>query len=179
MLDEQMRKTQALTNYVRLLQNDVDPLEAARQAFGDLKQLRKNLESYVGQSSFHYALIKMAAEVAEKDYVARVLSPAESAARRGDFHLYMQRTTEARALLEEALRLDPNLALAHESVGLSYYRQGQREEAAKHYALAVRSEEHTSELQSPMYLVCRLLLEKKKKQNKLSSTTNLNKSSSV
>src|SRR5437762_10670933 len=29
-------------------------------------------------------------------------------------------------------------------------------------SLAVRSEEHTSELQSPMYLVCRLLLEKKK-----------------
>src|SRR5437879_3957947 len=28
---------------------------------------------------------------------------------------------------------------------------------------AHRSEEHTSELQSPMYLVCRLLLEKKKK----------------
>src|SRR5437762_9560868 len=27
----------------------------------------------------------------------------------------------------------------------------------------LRSEEHTSELQSPMYLVCRLLLEKKKK----------------
>src|SRR5437762_11194823 len=29
-------------------------------------------------------------------------------------------------------------------------------------SLAERSEEHTSELQSPMYLVCRLLLEKKK-----------------
>src|SRR5436189_2378373 len=29
----------------------------------------------------------------------------------------------------------------------------------------LRSEEHTSELQSPMYLVCRLLLEKKKKEN--------------
>src|SRR5437762_178568 len=28
-----------------------------------------------------------------------------------------------------------------------------------------RSEEHTSELQSPMYLVCRLLLEKKKKNS--------------
>src|SRR5437879_10787187 len=28
----------------------------------------------------------------------------------------------------------------------------------------LRSEEHTSELQSPMYLVCRLLLEKKKKK---------------
>src|SRR2546426_7018684 len=30
--------------------------------------------------------------------------------------------------------------------------------------LALRSEEHTSELQSPCNLVCRLLLEKKKKQ---------------
>src|SRR5437879_13510413 len=30
----------------------------------------------------------------------------------------------------------------------------------------LRSEEHTSELQSPMYLVCRLLLEKKKKNIK-------------
>src|SRR2546425_7127257 len=30
---------------------------------------------------------------------------------------------------------------------------------------AVRSEEHTSELQSLAYLVCRLLLEKKKKQH--------------
>src|SRR5437764_8643818 len=28
--------------------------------------------------------------------------------------------------------------------------------------ILVRSEEHTSELQSPMYIVCRLLLEKKK-----------------
>src|SRR2546425_1798951 len=35
----------------------------------------------------------------------------------------------------------------------------------------VRSEEHTSELQSLAYLVCRLLLEKKKKQNRTDSTT--------
>src|SRR5437762_8184236 len=32
-------------------------------------------------------------------------------------------------------------------------------------AVDERSEEHTSELQSPMYLVCRLLLEKKKNKN--------------
>src|SRR3989441_3834665 len=31
----------------------------------------------------------------------------------------------------------------------------------------IRSEEHTSELQSLAYLVCRLLLEKKKKRNKV------------
>src|SRR5437879_7000503 len=38
-----------------------------------------------------------------------------------------------------------------------------------------RSEEHTSELQSPMYLVCRLLLEKKKKKiQEIRIGTNMN-----
>src|SRR5437879_11550512 len=41
-------------------------------------------------------------------------------------------------------------------------KTGRRASSASH-AEASRSEEHTSELQSPMYLVCRLLLEKKKK----------------
>src|SRR5256885_2887949 len=36
-----------------------------------------------------------------------------------------------------------------------------------------RSEEHTSELQSPCNLVCRLLLEKKKKQNRRSRSVSL------
>src|SRR3712207_6986540 len=36
---------------------------------------------------------------------------------------------------------------------------------AERPALATRSEEYTSELQSRQYLVCRLLLEKKKKKN--------------
>src|SRR5258708_10532387 len=38
-------------------------------------------------------------------------------------------------------------------VGVGPFRSGERE---------IRSEEHTSELQSPDHLVCRLLLEKKK-----------------
>src|SRR5256885_9977639 len=37
--------------------------------------------------------------------------------------------------------------------------------ASRRGSLRDRSEEHTSELQSPCNLVCRLLLEKKKKQN--------------
>src|SRR2546426_2425288 len=43
-----------------------------------------------------------------------------------------------------------------------------RHAAARHHQRPAhgRSEEHTSELQSPCNLVCRLLLEKKKKNNK-------------
>src|SRR5256885_1115765 len=41
-----------------------------------------------------------------------------------------------------------------------------RDALLHHFQAQVRSEEHTSELQSPCNLVCRLLLEKKKKQYK-------------
>src|SRR2546426_7792825 len=44
-------------------------------------------------------------------------------------------------------------------MGMLFRVMGQRPELAQE-----RSEEHTSELQSPCNLVCRLLLEKKKKQ---------------
>src|SRR3712207_7981875 len=39
--------------------------------------------------------------------------------------------------------------------------------AGESFLIAPRSEEHTSELQSRQYLVCRLLLEKKKKLKRL------------
>src|SRR5205823_6722402 len=46
-----------------------------------------------------------------------------------------------------------------------------RARTARHRA---RSEEHTSELQSLAYLVCRLLLEKKKKRQRTQDTTQPN-----
>src|SRR5258707_7885807 len=46
------------------------------------------------------------------------------------------------------------------------------------YFVGDRSEEHTSELQSRQYLVCRLLLEKKKKKNKPLPTESIPNASS-
>jgi tetratricopeptide (TPR) repeat protein len=80
----------------------------------------------------------------EKDYTARVLTPAESAAIRGDFLLHTRRFTEARALLEEALKLDPKLAAAHESMGLMAYQQGNHEEAAKWLTQAIQLDSKSS-----------------------------------
>src|SRR4051794_41295274 len=45
--------------------------------------------------------------------------------------------------------------------------------AARRGGRAGRSEEHTSELQSPVHLVCRLLLEKKKKQVATTASTSV------
>src|SRR4051794_41617173 len=46
------------------------------------------------------------------------------------------------------------------------HRRERRRIAPRRRRLADRSEEHTSELQSPVHLVCRLLLEKKKNKKK-------------
>src|SRR5437879_7953491 len=61
----------------------------------------------------------------------------------------------------------------HPRVGIGCWKAGRKSCALRVCARRTafssrtpRSEEHTSELQSPMYLVCRLLLEKKKKIKK-------------
>src|SRR5437879_7079483 len=58
-----------------------------------------------------------------------------------------------------------NMLLGRTKVTMQYPEQKWDSSLPDHYRGA-RSEEHTSELQSPMYLVCRLLLEKKKHKKK-------------
>src|SRR5438552_13891802 len=58
-------------------------------------------------------------------------------------------------------------------VAIPTYRQPPGRSTRRHSASTAdrdRSEEHTSELQSPDHLVCRLLLEKKKKKKKNKTT---------
>src|SRR5437764_10481975 len=62
-------------------------------------------------------------------------------------------TTLFRSRLGHLEPLNPNERNKKDDDGLNVRRR-----------IETRSEEHTSELQSPMYLVCRLLLEKKKKK---------------
>src|SRR5437870_7057300 len=66
------------------------------------------------------------------------------------------------AMLMTSILLLGHLA-ASGSVGLA---EESRIERVAHRVALDRSEEHTSELQSRGHLVCRLLLEKKKKKNK-------------
>src|SRR5437762_5709371 len=82
----------------------------------------------------------------------------------------MDRSRRARLPAEQAAhhpgpaaRCGPRLPERHRSIHYEGRRQGLAVRAAR--IGRRRSEEHTSELQSPMYLVCRLLLEKKKRHS--------------
>ncbi len=136
--DENARTRPALSAYLRLVQADVDSVEAARRSFGDLDELQEKLEGYVSSSKMGRGpRMDAPAEIDDKAYSARELSPADSAAVRGSFLVASNRPYEAQALLEEALRLDPKNALAHESMGYLEFRRDKRELAKRWFEDAV------------------------------------------
>src|SRR5437762_11793435 len=77
----------------------------------------------------------------------------------------LARVRETDAQVQAWAFLDPDHALA-QARAADEWRLGGRPLGPRHgVPVGIRSEEHTSELQSPMYLVCRLLLEKKNKSS--------------
>lgn len=136
LLSERGRVEDLLTKYFHELDKNVTEKIAAQAALGDLKKFEKTLEGYVRQSAFKYISIKQPPDIDESKFQVRTLNAAESAAVRGDFHVYMKRPIEARALLEGALRADPGNALAHESLGLLALRQKDRAQAAQYFSKA-------------------------------------------
>src|SRR5690348_17482434 len=69
---------------------------------------------------------------------------------------------------------ESRLECTHTEIGspsrCSQFQWGKRCSTGSDFRMGARSEEHTSELQSPVHLVCRLLLEKKNKPT--GNTTN-------
>src|SRR5258708_34532717 len=73
--------------------------------------------------------------------------------------IYTLSLHDALPILLDASALDAALLLIETDAAVDLV-------GGRHPHVTKRSEEHTSELQSPDHLVCRLLLEKKKRNNK-------------
>src|SRR3712207_8683089 len=74
----------------------------------------------------------------------------------------LRKLRDAAGLTQEELASRSGLSAKN----ISDLERGARKHPYPHTVRSLRSEEHTSELQSRQYLVCRLLLEKKKKKIK-------------
>lgn len=131
-------RTTRVSDYARLLAQNIDPITAATRAFGDLKQLQTTLEGYVRQGSFQYLKLPGATDVDDTAFHAQAMTASQADAMRADFLAFDERTADARVLLDQVLKEDPNNVLAHETMGFLEFRERDLDEARNWYEQAVK-----------------------------------------
>src|SRR5260370_27652732 len=115
MLGEEARRKELMKNFFTAWGKSGNQLDAARETFGDMKQFGRRIESYARQGNFRIGVVKAGQQAADKSYTVRSVAPGEAIAVRGDFLTHHNRLDQARPVLEEALRTEPNLPFVRSS----------------------------------------------------------------
>src|SRR5258708_25201924 len=90
------------------------------------------------------------------------LFPYTTLFRSSSLRAYLQRTQYSVNAARRCRRQRGRVTMTKDTMHLAMFTANRPVATSREPAMACRSEEHTSELQSPDHLVCRLLLEKKK-----------------
>jgi len=130
-------RTHRVDDFLAQLKSGATPDEAARRTLGDPQALEDDLRNYINRFSFAAAVLAPPPDVDASSFELRSVSEAESLAMRADLMARDRHYTEAQAMLQQAMQLDPKLALAHEVMGFILIRQGKLNEATQRYAEAV------------------------------------------
>ncbi len=138
MMGDKGAHRERLSRFMEIAGTEKDPLATARAALGDLRQLATALGSYVHSVGFYMVPVPTSIDVSSRTFVARKLSAAEVLSVRGALHVAMRRFTDAKAVLEEAARLDPELPSVHESLALLALDQKELGEARRHVQDALK-----------------------------------------
>jgi Flp pilus assembly protein TadD len=127
----------SLQAYVNAMTKGATEEQAAALAFGDLKKLQTALFLYIGNSAFYYIKAPPPPEIPAADLQAHELSEAEVDAYRGGFAAVRGRTQEAIPVLEQAVKLDPKLALGYQYLGFAEFQDKKHAEALADFTRAI------------------------------------------
>jgi len=120
---------QLLATYLDALSHGAAGPEAAAKAFGDLGNMQKTLQKYIGNYEFYHLTAAAPPKIPDSDLQARPLPDAEVDAEMGGFAATRGHIQDAEPLLQNAIRLEPNLALARQNLALAEFFDGQMKEA--------------------------------------------------
>jgi len=126
-----------LQAYINAMTKGATEEQAAAQAFGKLQQLQAALFAYIGNAAFYYIKAPPPPEIPAGDLQVHELSEAEVDAYRGGFAAVRGRTQDAIPMLEEAVKLDPKLALGYQYLGFAEYEDHERAEALADFTRAI------------------------------------------
>jgi tetratricopeptide (TPR) repeat protein len=119
------------------------PVETAfKQAFEtDFKALEKELKQYIGRRSYPLSVKTFDEKLAlDTEMQSSTLTEAEGQFYLGDLLLHTFELDRAEKYLQQALKLDPELALAHASLGMLNVRRERFTEAREHLQRAVAAD---------------------------------------
>jgi Tfp pilus assembly protein PilF len=140
-----MSNAMKLSQFNTLLQQGTEQKKAFQQVFGDTAELEKKLDDYVHRLAFIAGAVNAPEMLNQKEFAVRTLSVAETESQLGSYHLWSRRLGEARRYIEQAVKDDPKLGLAHESMGFLDFEEGKDEQAAREFSQAY-------ELDNSLYL---------------------------
>ncbi|HME05499.1 MAG TPA: DUF1570 domain-containing protein [Bryobacteraceae bacterium] len=132
-----MRDKDLLNKYLHALHATDDPIEAAKQTFGDLKKFSEDLDRYVHRLAFLYQSVTLQSKMSEKDFSARTLSTAEGILAQVDYLLRSNHQPEALELLHEVEKIDAAAPGYHSEFGYYHFVKADYTNAEKEFQLAL------------------------------------------
>jgi tetratricopeptide (TPR) repeat protein len=133
------KKVPQLGTFVGLLRKNVPLNTAFREAFQtDYAGMQKELKNYLQQHTFRGQVVTFERKL-EFDAEMQItpINEAEAQAYLGDLLYHIHRPEDAKVTLEQALALDPKLAMAHASLGMVFVGQKKFGEAKEQLQQAV------------------------------------------
>ena len=133
-------RVEQLAKFVQLLSSDMAVDRAFQQAFETpFDVMEKDLRNYIRRDRYSVVRGHFEKKIElDTNVEATQLTEAEAQAYLGDLLLHSNRK-DAYTYLERAVKLDPNLAMAHASLGMAYFREGKIKEAHASLERAVAS----------------------------------------
>src|SRR5262249_16956185 len=126
---------QKMKEFVDALNQSDNEKTAFEKTFGTYAEVTHNLELYLNKFGFPN-LNGPAPQVDDKDLHQRTLTLAETQAELGDFALTAGQVNQARPLIENAIKQDPQLGLARETQAFVDLSDGKLSDAASGFAKA-------------------------------------------
>jgi len=139
LLGNQGNRRDQFLQFINSLTTGKNLSNAFKDAFKtDYASMDKELNDYIGRNFYRSQIIRLDQQLAyDTDLQASSLKDAEVQSYLGDLLWHIQRPEEGELYLQRALALEPELAMAHHSLGLLRVRQNRYTEAKNHLQKAI------------------------------------------
>ena len=134
---QELQKQDLLNKFLATLHETDDPIEAAKQTFGDLNKFSEKLQTYTRQRAYQYQRVSLPAKLSENEFTARPLSQGEGTLALADFLLRSGHLPEALERLHQVAELDASTPGYHGELGHYHLMKADFSNAEKELRAAI------------------------------------------